>query len=309
MPAYGRGCWLHGLTVQSRQVWEWKRLAVVVSATHPFAKIISSWSSNAAHRHRTEVALSGKPKQRSSSALTMQEWGLLLLSVVLSAFLAAVCSNARHQPYFSFVALIPIFVAVRVCVPWQGALCGAVWGLTLSVLSVLGVGASIPLSPPSILAVIALPAGYVWFGTALTTRIGFSPFVLAVGWMGLEAALSPTGMMNHSGLVDRTWPSVFGSMVAPLLIGFCVALVNAIVLEWTARFAVHGGQSLLKLGGDIPQKIDESKTAFAAALRVLSLQHPRAPPWDAIAFGYRNHFIMLTHENFSRVFGFVLWND
>lgn len=277
MLAYGRGCWLDGLAVQSRQVWEWKRLAVVVSATHPFAKLISSRSSNAARRCRPEVALSGNPKQQSSSALTMQEWGLLLLSVVLSAFLAAVCSNARHQPYFSFVALIPIFVAVRVCVPWQGALCGAVWGLTLSVLSVLGVGAATPFSPDAILALVALPAGYVWLGVRLTARIGFSPFVLAVGWMGFEAALWPTGALNHGDLVDRTWPSIFGSMVAPLLIGFCIAYINAELLYLAALIASTGCRHEQRCN----VTAQEILRAFHHAVRndtYFRIMHARAPP-------------------------------
>ena len=221
-----------------------------------------------------------KPKTHSSSALSKPEWGLLLLSVVLSGFLMALSLHAGHQPYVSFVVLIPIFVAVRVCLPWQGATCGVVWGLTLLTVSYAGIGPSISLTPATVLALIALPAGYVWFGTALTTRIGFSPFVLAVGWMGVEAALSPTIALNHNEFLDRAWMSWFGSMVAPLLVGFCIALINAVFLELAVCcYATRTG--LMRPARSTPESIVASLESFISPLlSVLSARHSRAPPFS-----------------------------
>jgi len=198
------------------------------------------------------------------------------MSVVLSGMLMSLSIHSAAATYFSFVVLIPLFVAVRVCRPWQGAVCGAIWGLTLLASSRTGFGQSIPLTPATVFALISLPAAYVGLGAALTGRIGFSPFVLAVGWMYLEAALSPTGALNHSEYVGQDWTAWFGSMIAPLLVGFCIALINAELLRLTTACVCQGTRVAPKTV--LPE---ESHFDYQQLIRIahcLRTPKARAPP-------------------------------
>ena len=205
---------------------------------------------------------------------------LLLLSLLGSAVLIGLAARTGRYPYVACVGLVPLFVAIRVCRPLGALLSGTAWGLCLFAVSVAGLGPPIPLTAGSLLLLAGVPAVYAWAGALLTRWIGFSPFVIAVGWMGLEAALSSTVSLNHNEFVDRTWISWFGSMIAPLLVGFSVALINAVLLELAV--CCHAtAAGLLRLARSIPESIVAFLESFISPLlSVLSARHSRAPPFS-----------------------------
>ncbi|MDO8631472.1 MAG: hypothetical protein Q7R41_13375, partial [Phycisphaerales bacterium] len=125
-------------------------------------------------------------RARKSSAL-------LLFSLVGSALLIGIAAKTGRYPYVACVGLVPLFVVIRVCRPLAALLWGAAWGLSLFAVSVAGLGPPIPPTVGSLLLLAGAPAVYAWLGARLTRWIGFSPFVIAVGWMGVGLALSPLG--------------------------------------------------------------------------------------------------------------------
>jgi len=95
--------------------------------------------------------------------------------------------------------------------------------------------------PPTALAfasLTALPAVYAGGGAWLTRRIGFSPFVLGVGWMGVELVLAPLGL--HNGLLagtqgDTALMDYIGRALGYVLVAFLVAYVNAALVAVLGR--------------------------------------------------------------------------
>ena len=86
----------------------------------------------------------------------------------------------------------------RACGPVHAGLCGGLWGLTLGILTAKSAASGSMLSLGSLLLLGAAPAAYACLGSRLTRWIGYSPFVLGVGWMGVELVFD--GMGLSSGL-------------------------------------------------------------------------------------------------------------
>jgi hypothetical protein len=171
------------------------------------------------------------------------EWILIMGSLAISAVLASLSILASDHPVLASVALVPVFIVVRSCTPSPAAAFGFVWGCTLLAASISELGPSIPLTPATLLLVPLAPAASFWLGSLLAARIGFSPFVLAVNWMLLEASLILAGVLIPSNEIDVTWVSLFGSLPAPLLVGFCLAWVNAELLELAIQCKNSGSRA------------------------------------------------------------------
>ncbi|MFQ5592450.1 MAG: hypothetical protein ACE5HE_14930 [Phycisphaerae bacterium] len=192
---------------------------------------------------------------------------------------AAVTSHA-HAP-LGWFCLLPIYFAIRTCAPgWAGA-CGAVWGACLYVALLHGVDMA-PAAVPAFVLLTLVPAVYAFLGALATSWFGYSPFVLAVGWMGVELASAPVGL--HHGLLagtpaDGTLMTWVGQGLGYVFVAFIVAAVNASVVS--ALSAVR-----LRLGDErhSPTRTDRGAShmpkeplVFISSLAV-SPSQPRAPP-------------------------------
>ena len=138
--------------------------------------------------------------------------------------------------------------------------------------------------PPTAVAfasLTALPAIYAGGGAWLTRRIGFSPFVLGVGWMGVELALAPVGL--HNGLLSATQGDTalmdyFGRALGYVLVAFLVAYVNALLVEVLGRVPLRLPRPLRAAAHDDAEILLRSQIVGCLSLVVLQPSHPRAPP-------------------------------
>lgn len=181
-----------------------------------------------------------------------------------------------------WVTLVPLFLAIQSLAPGRAILAGSLWGASLSAFATLLGDAAFSGTPQTFALLMAIPGIYAGLGSILTRHIGFSPLLLALGWVGVEFALQPLGLHNGllagiqgNGLFVRT----LGNLAGYVLLAFLVAYVNASVLEMltTVCRPRGGGRSLLRRtsgGGSrlLPDGVP-ARLSFA-----LCQAHPRAPP-------------------------------
>ncbi len=205
----------------------------------------------------------------------------LILSLVAGAFLMAMSLGPSGHSWLGWLTLLPLFVAIRVLKPLRAMLCGALWGLCLHVFGVSAFATGISSGLFSLALLTAIPAAYALLASWLIRRMGFSPFVLGVSWMGVELALRPLGL--HHGLLaatqgDSTLVHWLGGALGYVLVAFVVALANAVLLLLLSRVPVgvasHGYLPGSNTGGTrlVPQ------TFSCFPLFAIPVSQPRAPP-------------------------------
>lgn len=187
--------------------------------------------------------------------------------------------------WLGWVSLVPLFGAIRLLKPMAAVLAGAWWGATLS----LGQAWFVSNGPPAGILDVALPVSvfslYVGLGSALTRRIGSSPLVLAVGWIGVELALQPLGW-RHGLLAATQDDGSLGLRVAPLLgyvfVAFLVVYANAslVAVLGKARLRTPRQRSFATL--PISEACSSSQTVLCLQFLALGQGGPRAPPSSAL---------------------------
>jgi apolipoprotein N-acyltransferase len=115
----------------------------------------------------------------------------------------------------------------------------------------------------------------------MTRSIGFSPYLLALGWMGVELILHPVGVQH--GLLATTQESgaalqYVGSFTGYLVVAFLVAYVNALLFTVlsTVKIGASGGRkapaSSLRPKAIVPIDVP------LCLSYLLGPSNPRAPP-------------------------------
>jgi len=206
----------------------------------------------------------------------------LILSLVAGAFLMALSLGTSGHSWLGWLTLLPLFIAIRALRPPRAMLCGALWGLSLHVfaVSVFTTGISSGLSSLALLT--AIPAAYALLASWVTRRIGFSPFVLGVSWMGVELALRPLGL--HHGLLaatqgDSTLMQWAGGALGYVLVAFVVALGNAVLLLLLSRVPVGVASSGYLPGSSKGGTRLVPQTFSCFPLFAIPVSRPRAPPF------------------------------
>ncbi len=166
----------------------------------------------------------------------------LILSLLVSAYVTARGLGAASHSWVAWVALLPLFAAIRISRPVRAMLCGALWGFCLHVFAPAADGAGHAEGILSLALLTAIPAIYGFFGSLLTRRIGFNPLVLGVGWMTVALAFELLG--QHNGLLAGTQGGAsllhwLGSALGYVLVAFLVAFVSAALISALSR--VHAG--------------------------------------------------------------------
>ena len=204
----------------------------------------------------------------------------LVASLVAGACLMAAAVASRDYAWLGWLCLLPLFFAIRACTPACAAMCGFLWGACLYVFLSIGTDVAAP-TIPAFALLTGIPAFYAYLGARLTRWIGFSAFVLAVGWMGVELASAPLGL--RYGLLagtqgDGTLMAWIGQGLGYVLVAFIVAVVNASLVSALCGIRVKLPQfayraSLPDRGASLlPQ------TFFVIPLFALCPSQPRAPP-------------------------------
>ena len=204
------------------------------------------------------------------------------LALVVSAYGMARAIESPEHWWLGWVALLPLFASIRVLSPVRALLAGGLWGLSLFVSAVAVTNASVAPSAASLVLLCAVPSLYTFLGAKLTRQVGFSPYLLALGWVGVELALRPLGL--HHGLLAATQGDdgwiirLVGSLAGYALVAFVVAYVNAVLLSVLSRVPVSTvGQRFVRgLSPSLGRRF--VLEGWHGLLHLIRPAQPRAPP-------------------------------
>ena len=205
----------------------------------------------------------------------------LTIALVGSAYLTATAVGSPVHSWVAWLSLLPLFFAIRLFNPLRASVCGALWGASLFVFCVATGSSEVPATVWSVVLLGGIPAIYAFAASSLTRWIGFSPFVLGVGWMGVELALAPLGL--HYGLLsasqgDTALMDYVGRALGYVLVGFLVAYVNALLVEVFGRVCLRLPRPFLVTRPGNGILFLRSQIVGCLSLVALQPSHPRAPP-------------------------------
>lgn len=222
-----------------------------------------------------------KVEKRDGTRQYVAKYAALVVSLVVTAYLVNLASAEPEHAWFGWGALLPLFAAIRVCGSIRAGLCGGLWGLTLAVLATTAGDTGATLSLGSLLLLTAAPAVYAGLGSKLTRWIAYSPFVLGVGWMGVEFALDLAGLstglwvsVQSDGTVLHWVIGGLGYVFSALLVAYVTALLVSVLSEVgitvpRPRPASGSGDASVRVA---PQ------TFCCFPLSLIPASQPRAPP-------------------------------
>ncbi len=222
------------------------------------------------------------PVPGMSSCTNALRSSLLVVALASGACLmTAAAVSGRAHPWLTLVALLPLFRAIQVLRPSAATLAGAFFGASLCAFLLAG-GVMHASGVQPWLLLVAAPALYAGLGAALTRRIGFKPFVLAVGWMPIELALRPLALrygLLPGAAADGLLHVVVGRAFGYVLVAFLLAYASAFLLAILTRFRWQLRRNFAR-----PWTLDFTCPLFWHVTRVwhgrdaVSPAHARAPP-------------------------------
>ena len=205
----------------------------------------------------------------------------LIVSLVVSAYVVAQAGATGRPAWIGWLALVPLFLVIRLWRPARATMAGALWGTCLYLFSVGRVDAPVFGTIPSLILLTAIPAAYACLAAHLTRWIGFSPLVLGVAWIGVELALGPMGL--RTGLLgettgDGSWLEWVGRAFGYVVVAFPVVLVNASLV-----FVLSAAYPGLSWHSDRIRPPDRGtfvfpRTFFCFSRFAILSSRPRAPP-------------------------------
>jgi hypothetical protein len=218
-----------------------------------------------------------------------------MVSLLGGAYLMSKAHAPGGVPAVAWLALFPLFVCISVLAPGRAALAGAFWGACLCVFNAFGASpangdfpvSALPFVPSWLRAFVPLlvlllsPALYAGLAAWLTRWIGFSPFVLGVGWMGVELVLAPLDLSVGLLAVQQTdagtlhWLS---HALGCVFIGFLIAYVNAALVEMAGRVCLpRSCPRIMRPFDEVIIRLHSEVLAFFNRIALEPCQ-PRAPP-------------------------------
>ena len=205
----------------------------------------------------------------------------LAASLIVSGFGMSLALRSPAYSWLAWAALIPLFLSIRVLTPARALLAGAVWGVGLYGFSLITVATPIPASFSAFALLVASPAIYACLGAVVTSRIGFNPFVLGVGWIGVELVLAPLDLQHGLLAAIRgqgVLPSLLSSLLGAVFVGFVIACVTASFVSilgtlwlWIARLPRPASYR------DRSRSLNPQRSGPIPWLLIPNTQ-PRAPP-------------------------------
>lgn len=221
------------------------------------------------------------------SEKTSGAWTAVLKSASLGAGLAAgaysmmVAIEFSDFAWLGWLSLLPLLLSIRLLSPVRSAAAGAFWGLSFFVFCATSDHS--PFTPTfwSALMLAGIPGVYGAIGAKITRQIGFSPLILALGWVGVEFALRPLAFEH--GLLSGTQDDgllfrLLGSLTGYALVAFLVAYVTASILSVlgdVCRWVRSEGP--VRVCGALLQRF-EAVEPFLSVGCSISSWRPRGPP-------------------------------
>lgn len=223
--------------------------------------------------------------ERRKTRLLRQPPGVFPMLVGLALVgggLTAGAMTAAGATWCAWIGLLPLFAPIRLLSPGRAAVVGAMWGGVIFVLLLdsnhvrridLGI-----LNP---IVLVLTPGLYAFAASGLTRRVGYSPFILAVGWIGVEFAMRPLGL--RYGLIAGTQGNgllleTIGRFLGYFFVAFLLAFANATLLLIIGTVKLNPPRSRNYSQVPVPAVRAHSETNIPSLdLRILPLQ-ARAPP-------------------------------
>lgn len=164
--------------------------------------------------------------------------GALVTLLLLGACLMATTIGCNDGIWIRGFALMPLLLVIRLGRPVEALSAGVLWGISVCVFSLRQADPVMDPSTRLLLSLAAAPGIYAYLATRLTGWIGFSPFVLGIGWMGVEIVLEPVGV--RAGLLgglhgEGTVLNWVGEAFGWVLVAFLFALLNASLVSLLNR--------------------------------------------------------------------------
>ncbi|MBI3832994.1 MAG: hypothetical protein HY287_01555 [Planctomycetes bacterium] len=159
--------------------------------------------------------------------------GVILLApiVVLSAWLTSIARGVTTDFLLRWVALVPLFIAIRILPRSPAAVCGGLWGCFIYLFVFRHSVSGMNVSHWALLT--AAPALFAGVASTVIRRFGFYPLLIGLGWVGLELALRPLALrygLLLSSQGDSHLMHTFGQIGGYLFVAFLFAVINAIVV-------------------------------------------------------------------------------
>ena len=206
---------------------------------------------------------------------------LMGLSLAVSATFMALAIEAPQHFWLGWISLLPLLQAARALSPLGAFGAGSFWGASLFAASAAMGSNNIEFGVSSLAILTLGSALYACFGALLTRRVGFSPYLMALGWVGVEFCLRPVGL-EHGLLAgtqgDGMLIRVAGSFAGYFIIAFLVAYINASLLSVLHK--VTGSCTSLRRVSSASGPIGRLLSLVTPFIpsRVLCVSQPRAPP-------------------------------
>ena len=180
--------------------------------------------------------------ERANAARPLAKFVGLGAALAFSAYLMAVAIRSSEGWWLGWVTLLPLLLAIRLLPPLRALIAGSFWGVCFYVLSLIGGEPAFAPGLRSFALLGAIPGLYAGLGSIITRRAGFSPYLLALGWIGVEFALQPLAL--HNGLLagtqgDGLLVRVVGNLTGYFLVAFLVAYVSAALLSAISEVCVR----------------------------------------------------------------------
>ncbi len=225
--------------------------------------------------------MSKNRKDRSKPAWRGVKGSALGVLLVPSALLTAVAVGSVDYSWFAWFSLLPLFLAIRVLSPAVAALAGAFWGGCFYLFLVAVAVPSLSLTPHSFALLAIVLMLYAYFGGLLTRWVGFSPMLLALGWIVVELTLKPLGL--RQGLLAGTQSANgFLHWISCLLgyafVALLVAGANAWLVLLLSSARLRPVLSSLPAGLPNAERCPLSQTSLHPQFLPLCEVYPRPPP-------------------------------
>ncbi len=207
--------------------------------------------------------------------------GLLALSLVGGAMLMSLALSSASNQWLGLITLVPLLLSMRLLSPSRALLAGGLFGFSLAMFCGFGSHPSFALTVNSVALTTVAVGIYGLLGARMTRRIGFSPLILALGWVAVELALKPLAI-KHGLLASTQGSGLFVRVIGPaagyLVVAFVVAYINASLLEiLTGVCAINGGGCRMVFSGRPRESAIISAFLFCSA-EFSNIAQPRAPP-------------------------------
>lgn len=206
---------------------------------------------------------------------------LYALALGFSAILMSFAIESPRHWWLGWMTLLPLLQAARSLRPSLAVAAGSFWGAVLFAASVTVARTDVQPALFSLALLALIPGLYAGLGAALTRRVGFSPYLMALGWVWVEFCLRPVGL-EHGLLAGTQGNGVliyaFGSFAGYLVVAFLVAYINASLLD-----VLHEVRACLSrprpvaASSDAVRRVVIADAPFVASW-VSRLSQPRAPP-------------------------------